>query len=246
MANIFICKNCESETSGSYCNNCGQRTSIKKVTFSETFQDIINGMFSLDAPLWMTVKMLIVNPGKLFRDFLSGKRKTYYKPVSFFILTTIIFVLTKALLNYDPMENMVQAQHDSFDISLFNKAGIFMAKNINNIIFTFVFSLAIMIKVFFYKKFSLAEYLAVSFYMVGFYIIITTLMMFGLKFGNPQFKMLPFILMFIYVQYALLSFFQKQNLLTIFKIFLVYFFATILYMFLGYGISFLIVWLKSL
>lgn len=245
MTKNTTCKNCETETTSEYCPNCGQRTAIHKVTLNETFQDVINGLFSLDAPLWMTVKTLVVNPGKLFRDFLSGKRKTYYKPVSFFILTTIIFVLTKALLNYDPMQNIAQAQHESLDISLFNKAGIFMAENINNIIFTFVFSLALMLKVFFYKAYSLAEYLAVSFYMVGFYIIITTLMMFGLKFGNPQYKMLPFILMFIYVLYALLSFFQKKNILTVFKFFLVYFFALIFYMVLGYGISFLIVWLKS-
>lgn len=246
MTKNTTCKNCETETISEYCPNCGQRTSIYKVTFSETLQDVINGMFSLDAPLWMTLKTLVVNPGKLFRDFLSGKRKTYYKPVSFFILTTIVFVITKALLNYDPMQNIAQAQHESINISLFNKAGVFMAENINNIIFTFVFSLAIMIKVFFYKSYSLAEYLAISFYLIGFYIIITTLMMFGLKFGNPQYKMLPFILMFLYVFYSLLSFFQKKNIITYLKIFFVYFFALMLYMILGYGISFLIVWIKSL
>ncbi|RKE98460.1 DUF3667 domain-containing protein [Ichthyenterobacterium magnum] len=245
MDNLKTCKNCDSKITSNYCENCGQRTSINKVTFSETFNDIIDAMFSLDAPLWRTIKTLIVNPGKLFRDFLCGKRKTYYKPVSFFILTTIIYVIVKTLLNYDPMQNIAQVQHESLDISLFNKAGVFMAKNINNIIFTFVFSFAIMMKVFFFKKYSLPEYLAVSFYIVGFYIIITTLMIFGLKFGNPQYKMLPFILLLVYVLYALSSFFQKKSLLTIIKTFLVYFFAIVLYMFLGYGISFLIVWLKS-
>ena len=246
MANQFICKNCKFVTSGSYCNNCGQRTSVKKVTFSETFQDVINAMFSIDAPLWVTIKALVLNPGKLFRDFLSGKRKTYYRPVPFFILTTIVFVLVRTFLNYNPMQNIAQAQHESVDMSLLNSAGVFMAKNINNIIFSFVFSFAVGIKLFFYKKYSLAEYLAVSFYMVGFYIIITTLIMFGLKFGNPQYKILPFILMFFYVLYALVSFFQRRTLPTIFKIILVYFFALIFYMIIGYGISYLIVWLKSL
>lgn len=246
MANQFICKNCESETSGSYCNNCGQRASVNMVTFSETFQDVINAMFSIDAPLWVTIKTLVLNPGNLFRDFLSGKRKTYYKPVPFFILTTIVFVLVRAVLNYDPMQNIAQAQHESVDMSLLNSAGVFMAKNINNIIFSFVFSFAVGVKLFFHKKYSLSEYLAVSFYIVGFYILITIVAMFGLKFGNPQYKILPFILMFFYVVYALISFFQKRTLLTIFKIILVYFFALIFYMIIGYGISFLIVWLKSL
>jgi hypothetical protein len=246
MANQLTCNNCGSQTLGSYCNNCGQRTSVDKVTFSEIFQDVINTMFSIDAPLWVTIKSLVVNPGKLFRDFLNGKRKTYYKPVPFFILTTIIFVLVKALLNYDPMQNIAQVRHDSVNVNLLNSAGAFMAKNINNIIFSFVFTFTIMVKLFFYKKYSLAEYMVVSFYLVGFYILITTITMFGLQFGNAQYKMFPFLIMFFYVIYALVSFFQKRTILTILKIILVYFFALVLYMILGYGISFLIVWFKSL
>ncbi|WP_191858724.1 DUF3667 domain-containing protein [Hanstruepera ponticola] len=245
MTETTICKNCNTETASEYCPNCGQRTSIHKVTFSETFQDVINGMFSLDAPLWMTLKTLVVNPGKLFRDFLSGKRKTYYKPVSFFILTTIVFVLTKSLLNYDPMQNIAQVQHDSVNAKLLNSAGVYMAKNINNIIFSFVFAFALMLKLFFYKSYSLAEYLAVSFYVVGFYTLITTIYMIGLKFVNPEYKSLPFLLMFVYVVYTLISFFQKRNLTAILKMILVYIFAMTLYIIIGYGISFLIVWLKS-
>uniref|UniRef100_UPI00404B6AD8 DUF3667 domain-containing protein n=2 Tax=Gelidibacter sp. TaxID=2018083 RepID=UPI00404B6AD8 len=245
MDKLKTCKNCNSEVNSNYCHNCGQRTSIYKVTFSETFQDVINSMFSIDAPLWVTIKTLILNPGKLFRDYLSGKRKTYYKPVTFFILTTIVFVLVKALLNYDPMQNMVQVQQGSKDLSLFYDAGIYMAKNINNIIFTFVFSFAVLTKLFFYGKYSLAEYLAVSFFTVGFYMIITTVTMFLLQFGVAQLRMVPFVLMFFYVIYALMSLFQTKDLLTIIKIVLVYLFAIIFYLFLGYGISLLIVWIKS-
>ena len=240
-----ICKNCNSEINSNYCQNCGQRTAIHKVTFSETFEDVINSMFSIDAPLWVTVKTLVLNPGKLFRDYLSGKRKTYYKPVTFFILTTIVFVLIKALLNYDPMQNMVRVQQEAVDMSLFYDAGIYMAKNINNILFTFVFTFGIMIKLFFYSKYSLAEYLAVSFYAVGFYMIITTINMFVLQFGGEQLRMIPFILMFFYVIYALTSFFQTKDWLTIIKLCFVYFFALLFYLVLGYGISLLMVWIKS-
>lgn len=246
MKNQMTCKNCEFEVSHDYCPNCGQKSSVGKITFSETFQDIISSMFSLDAPLWMTIKTLLLNPGKLFRDFLSGKRKTYYRPVAFFILTTIIFVIVKALLNYDPMENIALVKNGSQDFGLFNKAGVFMAKNINNIIFTFVFSIALMIKMFFYRSYTFAEYLAISFYVVGFYVIITTVSMFILQYFGSNYKMLPFAVMFLYVMYALSSFYQKHNFLTIIKIVFVYFFAILLYIILGYGISLLIVWLKSL
>ncbi len=246
MDNKARCKNCNSEISESYCNYCGQRTAIHKVTFSETFQDFIDTIFSVNAPLWLTIKLLVLNPGKLFRDYLSGKRKTYYKPVPFFILTTIVFVLIKALLNYDPMENMAVVDGTKLDESLINNAGIFMAKNMNNIIFTYVFSFAVIVKLFFYKKYTFAEYLAIAFYVIGFYLVITTVLMFGLQYADAQYKMVPFIVMFIYVIYAFISLFQKKNLSTFVKIALVYFISIFFYMILGLGISFLIVWIKSL
>jgi hypothetical protein len=76
--------------------------------------------------------------------------------------------------------------------------------------------------------------------------IITTVSMFLLQFGDTQLRMVPIILMFFYVIYALMSLFQTKNLLSIIKIVFVYLFAIISYMVLGYDISFLIVWIKSL
>ncbi len=240
-----ICKNCEIVTNGKHCSNCGQRTSINKVTFKETFQDFIDAVFSVNSPLFLTLKLLIINPGKLFRAYLSGKRKMYYKPVPFFILIALIFVIVKALLNYDPMENMATAGGAEINQSLINNAGVFMSKNINNIIFTFVFSFALAVKLFFFKKYTFAEYIAVSFYVIGFYMFATVVLMFGLQYANPQYRMLPFIFMFFYMIYALISFFQKISILNIIKGVFIYFISVILYIIIGYGISLTIVWLKT-
>lgn len=241
-----ICKNCGSSTQGKYCHNCGQRTSINKVTFKETFQDFVDTVFSVNSPLLLTLKLLLTNPGKLFREYLSGKRKTYYKPVPFFILISVVFVLIKALINFDPLQGVVMVGGKELDMNLFNNAAIFMAKNANNIIFIFVFTFSVMIKLFFYKKYAFAEFIAVSFYVIGFYTIITTALMFFMKYVNSQLKMLPFMLMAIYVIYALTSFFKTRSFLTIIKAIVAYFFAVIFYIILGYGISLLIVWLKTI
>ena len=241
----IICKNCGSVTSGKYCSHCGQRTSINKVTFKETLQDFVDAVFSVNSPFFVTLKLLVLNPGKLFREYLNGKRKAYYKPVPFFILTTVIYILVRSLLNYDPMANMATGGGANVDQNLINEAGVFMAKNINNIIFTFVFAFALVVKMFFYKRYSLVEYLAISFYVIGFYMVITIILMFGLQFVSAQFKMLPFIIMFFYVVYALISLFQKLNILNVVKVVFVYYIALILYMILGYGMSFIIVALNT-
>jgi len=238
------CKNCNTELSSDFCPNCGQRASINKVTFKETFQDFIDVIFSVNAPLFLTLKLLVVNPGKLFREYLSGRRKTYYKPVPFFILTALIMIFTRSMLDYDPMSNMVDMGGESINESLINSAGVFMSKNINNIIFSFVFAFAVFVKLFFSRSYSFAEYIAVSFYVIGFYLFFTSVLIFGLQYLKPQFRMVPFILMFFYVMYALISFLKKKNAFTILKIIMVYFLSVIFFMIIGYGTSLLIVWLK--
>jgi len=239
----LYCKNCESVLEGKYCNNCGQRASVNKVTFKETFQDFADMVFSVNAPLMLTIKMLVVSPGKLFREYLGGKRKTYYKPVPFFILTTILFVFIKVLLNYDPLEGVAIS---SDKLNLFNEASIFMAKNINNISFVFVFTYAIFLKLFFYKKKSLVEFVAISFYTIGFYILITTVFIFYLKYVDIDYKATPFILILLFSMYALTSLFKTRSITVLLKISLAYFISVIFYMAIGYSLSFLIVWLKSL
>ncbi len=241
-----ICRNCESAIKGNYCNNCGQRTSINKVTFKETFQDFMDAVFSVSSPLLLTLKLLIVNPGKLFREYLNGKRKAYYKPVPFFVLTTIIYMLIRAFLNYNPMESIVAIESTKTSQNLVNSAAIYMAKNINSILFTFVLSFALVVKSFFFKKYRFAEYLAVSFYIIGFYMVITTVLIFGLQYVSEQYKMMPFIFMFFYVVYALTSLFQKKSIFIIIKIILLYFISLILYIILGYGLSLFIVWMKTI
>ncbi|MBA6155776.1 DUF3667 domain-containing protein [Tenacibaculum sp. S7007] len=238
---VVICKNCEVTTLGKYCNNCGQRTSIDEVSFKETFQDLVNGLFSINAPFFLTMKMLLINPGKLLREFLKGKRKIYYKPVSFFILTTILYLIVRSLINYDPMTTAGV----KVDGEILAEAGKYMVKNINNIMFVFVFTLGVFLKIFFYKKNTLAEFIAIAFYMIGVYTIIGTFFMFYLKFNNPNYKEVPVILFLIYMIYAITSFFRSKSIVVVFKTCLITLFAFIFYILFGFLFSFLIVWIKS-
>ncbi|MBT8208971.1 MAG: DUF3667 domain-containing protein, partial [Eudoraea sp.] len=78
---------------------------ISKVTFGETFRDLVDALFSVNAPLLITLKGLLKNPGKLLRSYLAGQRKRYYKPVAFFVLTTILYILIRTLIGFDPFRN---------------------------------------------------------------------------------------------------------------------------------------------
>lgn len=241
MESSINCKNCSSEVIGSFCHKCGQKSSVNKVSFKETFQDFIDTVLSVNAPLITTTKILFVNPGILFREYLNGKRKSYYKPVSFFIITTLIYIIVRSLINYNPMTTAGVKVEGKILVD----AGKYMVKNINNIMFLFVFALGVLFKLFFYRKNSLAEFIAISFYAVGVYTMIGLVSMFYLKYVDPQYTVIPIVVFMGYVIFAFSSFFKSRKITTILKIFLVYTLSFMVYSGIGFLLSFLIVWLKT-
>lgn len=235
------CKNCNSELIADFCHKCGQRSTVDKVTFTETFQDFVDATFSVNAPLINTALLLFIKPGFLLQEYLNGKRKSFYKPVSFFIITTFIYLIIRSVIDYNPMTTAGVKVGGEMLV----EAGRYMVKNINNIMFLFVITLGLFLKLFFRKKYSLAEYIAVSFYSMGVYTLIGLVTMFYLKYIDPQYRMLPVLIFYFYIVYALTSFFESRSLLTIVKISLVYMFSFIMYSLLGFLLSFLIVWSRS-
>ncbi|NVK52385.1 MAG: DUF3667 domain-containing protein [Flavobacteriaceae bacterium] len=235
------CKNCNTELISDFCHQCGQRSAVYKVTFKETFQDFVDVTFSINAPLINTTLLLFSNPGIVFREYLNGRRKSFYKPVSFFIITTFIYIILRSIIDYNPLT----PEGVKVGGELLIEAGQYMVKNINNIMFLFVFTFGIFLKIFFWKKYSLAEYIAVAFYAMGIYTILGTILMFYLKYFNSGFKMLPVILFYFYMLYAISNFFQSKSFFTFIKISFVYLFSFVLYSGIGFLLSFLIVWLRS-
>jgi hypothetical protein len=239
------CKNCGTRSEFHYCPACGQRTSVYKVTFRETFDDLADALFTVNAPLIITFKLLIVNPGKLFTSYLEGQRRKYYKPVAFFLLTTLLFILIRSLIGINIFENSSIVVQDSPETGeLLTKGREFMLLNINNLLFIFVFTLAFFINLFFYRKQTLAEYLAVSFYLAGMYTVIVTINLFLIKYVGTQLQPLQIIVMGIYFLYAILSFFRKPIFLIIFKSIVVYFLAYLSYGMLAFWLSVLVVYLN--
>lgn len=231
--------------SGDFCQECGQRSSVEKVTFKETFQDLADNFFSINAPFFKTLKLLFINPGRLFREFLSGKRKMYYKPVSFFILITLVYLLVRALIDYDPFQNSTITVSDNSQSQLLTQARNFMMLNIDKFLFLFVINLSILLKIFFFKRYRLAEYIAVGFYIAGVYTFITTLNMLYVQYINPDFQFLAMIIMSIYFCYAMVSLFKRRKILTAIKSFVVFFIGIFSYGMLAFALSYVIILFKN-
>lgn len=66
----------------------------KKYLYNE-----IKGLLNLEKGLFLTIKNLLIKPGKSVREFLFENRKKYVKPIIFLIFTSLFFSLIISLLD---------------------------------------------------------------------------------------------------------------------------------------------------
>ncbi len=239
------CLNCGTPLQGKYCSNCGQSAQIRRITFIDTLKDFFSSSFALEGPLISTIKMLLVNPGKLFREFTGGRRKAYYKPVAFFVVMTAVYIIVRALINYDPFQGQPPPADAPGEGRNFQLAARFMVKNINNIMFFLALAIGIAQKLFFRKAYLLAEYVAMGFYVAGMYILFGMFVAIGsvyIGFVNPQ---INFVILVVLLVYSIHSLHLRKSFWSFCKYVLAAIFSVFLYVLLGYGFSFLIVSLQQ-
>ena len=91
-----ICKNCNHNFEGNFCNNCGQTINTHEINFKSVLHEIQHSIFHIDKGILYTTKELFQKPGQTIREYLNGKRVKHFKPFAYiFILSTIYAVLLK-------------------------------------------------------------------------------------------------------------------------------------------------------
>ena len=87
------CLNCDTEFTGNYCNNCGQKRTRGDLTIKMVFSDFVQSVFLFDSSLRKTLIGLLLKPGSHVKSYLEGKRKKYFPPFQFFLLFMTIYLL---------------------------------------------------------------------------------------------------------------------------------------------------------
>jgi hypothetical protein len=85
---MLTCKNCGHPLNGKYCPQCGQSALTERFTGKQLLHEFIHGFYHVDHGLIYTTKALFLNPGKMLRDYLHGKRKVHLNPFTFILIVS--------------------------------------------------------------------------------------------------------------------------------------------------------------
>src|SRR5688572_23676889 len=96
----MICQNCEVTFESKFCPDCGQKADIHRISIKHIIHDVVHAFTHADKGLLLLVKELLLRPGFVAREFVGGKRKKYFNPLSFLVIASALLAYFSYLTGY--------------------------------------------------------------------------------------------------------------------------------------------------
>lgn len=92
------CLNCGAPITGRHCAECGQPGDVHVLSMREVAGDVTHSLLHLDSRVWRTLRLLVLRPGELTREFIAGRHQRYLPPFRLYLAVSILFFALSALL----------------------------------------------------------------------------------------------------------------------------------------------------
>ncbi len=193
------CLTCGASFQGKFCGRCGEKVvDQRERSIRHFFAEVLNAFTFLDGKFPRSLKIILVNPGKLSFDVVRGIRIPYMRPVSLFFLANFLYFLlplTEAFntslhsqltgqWHSEIAKGMMEAKITDQNVTyiefetLYNNVSSSRAKLLL-IVIVFLFSLVLSI-VNFSKRRYYADHLTVSFEFMAFTLLYVSIVIIGL------------------------------------------------------------------
>ena len=242
------CKNCnvtlapESE----FCNSCGGKVIRNRLTFRNLFEHISETFFNYDNKLLRTFIDLFRCPDQVIDSYVSGVRRRYVNPISFFGVSLTLsglslFIMKKYYMQYLDYSSLFKGeifQDPEFQEQMSNSASMSFEYSslINSALVPFLALVSFI--VFYNRRYNLTEHIVIYLYSMSVSSILSVVFGLGVLAIIPEsyilFILYFYIFMLVYNSYVLTRLFKLSALQLTLKI--VLFFA----IFFGFYIAIVI------
>lgn len=105
---MTTCKNCGHQFDLDYCNQCGQKASTKRIEMKWLLHELPHAIWHVEKGFLYNVVELFKRPGYAIVDYIEGKRKNFFHPISYMLimLAAMYFVTHYLEIHwYDPVQD---------------------------------------------------------------------------------------------------------------------------------------------
>ena len=162
----MICISCGYDHDEKFCPNCGEKRDTQKITFQSLLKTSISGVIDMDRGFLLNVKELFLSPRKIIVEYIEGRRKGIFNPLSYLILTTTVYIIVDSYLKSKggiKVPSIVQDQ-ELYNVSY--RTGGFIRKYLKFFWVLCIFPFAFFNKLFF-KKYNFWEHLTIAAFLFG-------------------------------------------------------------------------------
>jgi hypothetical protein len=92
------CQNCGAALGGPYCASCGQRREPHIHSLPHFAAEAAETLTHADSRLWRTLGHLLARPGRLTREFMTGRRARYLPPFRLYVVVSLLYFVLIAVL----------------------------------------------------------------------------------------------------------------------------------------------------
>ena len=104
------CLDCGADRLGNYCHDCGQHHRDDRLTLRSIWRDFAERFLKWERGLPATARLAVLDPGRLAREYVGGRRRRYLNPVSFLILgSTVAVLLIPIYASPERMQDQIEA-----------------------------------------------------------------------------------------------------------------------------------------
>ena len=95
------CHCCENDYTGNFCPQCGQKAGVKRITWASIRSGVMDlwgmGTRSLPYTLWQ----LLLRPGYLIGDYISGRRQVSFPPIKMLVFVALFVYIVNSFVSPD-------------------------------------------------------------------------------------------------------------------------------------------------
>jgi len=95
---MATCLNCGSTVTKNYCSNCGQKKEVQRLTWQSLILEVFHFFSHIEKGFFFTSYKLLIRPDLVIGEYLEGKRKKYFKPVSLYLIWVALHLLAFQLI----------------------------------------------------------------------------------------------------------------------------------------------------
>jgi hypothetical protein len=88
---LTTCGNCNAPLTGPYCAQCGQHAHGSARSLAALSHEAWHLLTHVDARLWATIKILLLQPGRLTAEYFAQRRARYVPPFQLYLVISVLF-----------------------------------------------------------------------------------------------------------------------------------------------------------